>query len=189
MCSSDLYEESGQLVPLENAVDRAYYESLLQNMPAETDRATSLYIEFLRAEIDFRNVRNALRLARSGASVDVGEYFIDGGRLFSAEEIGGLAGNTNELIARLRDSAYGERLAGPLDDLEDAESLIGFERALEEVLLAYSNRLSQLYPLSVCPVFSYVLAKEREVGNVRAIARSREAGLDPEEIEEELVVL
>ena len=185
----DDHEESGQLVPLENAVDRAYYESLLQNMPAETDRATSLYIEFLRAEIDFRNVRNALRLARSGASVDPAEYFIDGGRLFSAEEIDGLAGNTNELIARLRDSAYGERLAGPLDDLEDAESLIGFERALEEVLLAYSNRLSQLYPLSVCPVFSYVLAKEREVRNVRAIARGREAGLDPDEIEAELVVL
>ena len=183
------YEESGSLVPLENAIDRAYYESLLGGMPTETDRATELYVEFLRAEIDFRNLRNALRLARSGSSVDPAEYYIGGGRLFSAGELDSLAENTNELVARLRDSIYGERLSGPLDDLEDAESLIGFERALEEVLLAYSNRLSQLYPLSVCPVFAYVLAKEREVQNVRAIARGREAGLDPEEIEEELVVL
>jgi V/A-type H+-transporting ATPase subunit C len=183
------YEESESLVPIENAIDRAYYESLLGDMPAETDLATELYVEFLRSEIDFRNLRNALRLARSGSSVDPGEYYIEGGRLFSANELGSLAENRNELIARLRDSVYGERLSEPLDDLEDADSLIGFERALEEVLLAYSNQLSQLYPLSVCPVFAYVLGKQREVGNVRAIARGREAGLGPDEIENELVVL
>ena len=32
------------------------------------------------------------------------------------------------------------------------------------------------------------LAKEREVENIRAIARGREAGLSVEEIEEELVI-
>ena len=42
--------------------------------------------------------------------------------------------------------------------------------------------------MSVCPVFAYVLAKEREVDNVRAIARGRAAGLDPETIEEDLVL-
>jgi V/A-type H+-transporting ATPase subunit C len=38
-------------------------------------------------------------------------------------------------------------------------------------------------------VLSFVLAKEREVDNVRAIARGREAGLSPDQIEAELVVL
>jgi V/A-type H+-transporting ATPase subunit C len=41
----------------------------------------------------------------------------------------------------------------------------------------------------VSPVVSYILAKEREVDNIRAIARAREAGLSPEQIEEELVIL
>ena len=43
--------------------------------------------------------------------------------------------------------------------------------------------------LSVAPVVSYILAKEREVENIRAIARGREAGLSENEIEEELVIL
>jgi len=57
----------------------------------------------------------------------------------------------------------------------------------EAALLEYSEKLSNRYPLSICPVLSYILAKEREVENIRAVARGREAGLPVEEIEEELI--
>jgi V/A-type H+-transporting ATPase subunit C len=183
------YESSGALVPLENATDRAYYEELLSGRPVQSGDANRLYTRFLEAEIDFRNVRNALRLARSGAETDPAEYFIPGGRLFDEMELGQVADSPDELRARLADSRYGDDLDAALDELEDAESLIGFERGLEAALLEYSRQLSNWYPLSVCPVFAYVLAKEREVDNVRAIARGKEAGLDPETIEEELVMV
>ncbi|MFB6141519.1 MAG: ATP synthase A1 subunit C, partial [Halosimplex sp.] len=78
------FEETGLLVPLENAVDRTFYERLVGGLPDEPDRATALYVEFLEAEIDFRNLRNALRLARSGADMDPADYYIEGGRLFDA---------------------------------------------------------------------------------------------------------
>jgi V/A-type H+-transporting ATPase subunit C len=184
----DVYEDTGTLVPLENAVDRAYYENLV---PPETDagEAVELYREFLEAEIDFRNVRNALRLTRSGADVDPAEYFIEGGELFDRAEISQLAGNRSELVTRIRESRYGDELSVALDELEGAESLIGFEHALDRALLEYSDHLSYVYPLSVCPVLAYVLAKEREVDNIRAIARGREAGLSESEIQEELVIL
>ena len=183
------YEDSGRLVPLENALDRAYYEGLTSGLPADPNRPTQLYIEFLRAEIDFRNARNALRLARSGADLDPSEYYIEGGILFSAADLDRLVENTDELVSRIRDSSYGDRLSAALDDLETSDSLIGFERALDAALLEYVGYLSRSYPLSVCPVFAYILAKEREVQNIRAIARGREAGLEPDEIEEELVIL
>jgi V/A-type H+-transporting ATPase subunit C len=183
----DDYEESGVLVPLENAVDRAYYEQLLEDLVV--DEATEMYREFLTAEIDFRNARNALRLARSGADLDPGAYYIDGGRLFSASELSSLAGNRDELLARIRASVYGDELDEALDAAADSDSLIEFERALETALQSYADRLGFVHPLSVTPVISYILAKEREVDNVRAIARGREAGLSPERIEAELVVL
>ncbi|PSP79098.1 V-type ATP synthase subunit C [Halobacteriales archaeon QS_1_68_20] len=181
------YESSGLLIPLENAVDRTFYENLLGEFTAE-DRPTELYVAFLQAEIDFRNVRNALRIARTGADIDPAEYFIAGGDLFDEAELRQLARNTDELVAHVRESRYGDDLDQALDLLRDADSLIGFERALEAALLEYSDHLSHVYPLSVCPVLAYVLAKEREVENVRAIARGRQAGLSPEEIDEELVL-
>ena len=183
------YEETGLLVPLENAVDRAYYEGLLAGVEESSNRATQLYVEFLEAEIDFRNVRNALRLARTGADIDPAAYFIEGGTLFDADDLRRLAGNEDELVEHLRESTYGDDLSGALDELSAAESLTGFERALDEALLEYSEHLSYQFPLSVCPVLAFVLAKEREVDNVRAIARGREAGLNEDEIENELVML
>ncbi|PSP94026.1 V-type ATP synthase subunit C [Halobacteriales archaeon QS_4_62_28] len=185
------YEDTAVLVPLENAVDRAFYEVLLAGLPNQraADSATGLYVSFLTAEIDFRNLRNALRLARSGADIEPSEYYIEGGRLFDESTIRQLAGNTDQLVQRVRESPYGDDLDEALDTLEEAESLIEFEHALDAALLEYSDRLSNRYPLSVCPVLSYILAKEREVDNIRAIARGREAGLDSDEIEQELVIL
>ncbi|WP_435067400.1 V-type ATP synthase subunit C [Haloplanus sp. C73] len=183
----DDYEEGGVLVPLENAVDRVFYEQLLSGLAV--DESTEVYREFLEAEIDFRNARNALRLARSGADIDPSEYYIEGGSLFSASDLSTLASNIDELVSAIRESAYGDDLSEALDEFEQADSLISFERALDAALLEYSEQLGFVHPLSVSPVISYILAKEREVDNIRAIARGREAGLSEDEIEEELVIL
>ena len=181
------FQESDTLVPLENAIDRAFYEQLLTELP--TGEAVGLYREFLEAEIDFRNARNALRLARSGADIDPGGYFIEGGRLFSASEMTTLVANTDELVTRIRESIYGDQLSEALEELEAADSLIDFERALESALLRYSQQLGNVHPLSISPIVAYILMKEREVTNIRAIARGREAGLSEAAIEQELVIL
>ena len=187
----EVYEDEGVLIPLENAIDRAFYETLLEGLPSnpEIDSPKGLYVDFLQAEVDFRNLRNALRLARSGADVDPAEYYIEGGKLFDAQSLTQLTANMDGLVNAVRDSTYGDDLDSALGTLEDAENLIDFERALDAALLEYADKLSNRYPLSVCPVLSYILAKEREVDNIRAIARGREAGLGPDEIEQELVIL
>jgi len=61
------YEETGVLVPLENAVDRAFYERLLSGLG--NDEPTRQYEAFLKAEVDFRNAANALRLAPGRARI------------------------------------------------------------------------------------------------------------------------
>ena len=181
------YEESGVLVPLENTVDRTHYERLLADLSGGPELTE--YREFLEAEIDFRNAINALRLARSGAEIDPAEYYIEGGSLFRSNELTQLVGSVEELSAAIRESSYGDDLSEALTGLETADSLVAFERALDVALLEYSRSLGTVYPLSVTPIVSYVLAKEREVDNIRAIARGKEAGLGADEIERELVIL
>lgn len=45
-----------------------------------------------------------------------------------------------------------------------------------------------MYPLSVLPVVDYMLAKRREVANIRLIAYGTHSGLDSETIKELLVI-
>ena len=182
------YEASDSLVPLENAVDRAFYQRQLRRIPAEREGPVALYVEFLQAEVDFLNVRNTMRLARSGADMDPAAYFIEGGRLFDAAEVRRLAADQDDLVAFIRESEYGEELDDALDRLEAADSMIAFEHSLDAALLAYADHLSSVYPVSITAVMGYVLAKEREVENIRAIARGREVGLGEEEIQNELVI-
>jgi V/A-type H+-transporting ATPase subunit C len=189
----DDYEETGTLVPLENAADRAFFETLLEGLPdpgrVERDSAVGMYMEFLHAEIDFRNLRNAVRIAHSGADLDPSEYYIEGGRLFESDDVRRLAGNMDQLIEHIRESSYSSDLEEATEALADAESLMEFSHALDAALMEYADRLSNRYQISVCPVLAYIIAKEREVSNIRAIARGREADLGPEEIEQELVIL
>ena len=180
------YEETDTLVPLENAIDRVFYERLLADLPG--NEPTRQYEAFLKAEVDFRNADNALRLARSGADIDPAAYFIEGGDLFTRDTLGRLARDLDELVEYIADSQYADELGPALRELEEANSLIAFEHATDAALLAYGDRLGTIHPVSVTPVISYILAKEREVDNIRAIARGKEAGLPADEIESELVI-
>ncbi|WIV65790.1 V-type ATP synthase subunit C [Natrialbaceae archaeon AArc-T1-2] len=184
------YEQTEMLIPLENALDREFYENLLEDLGRSEEGPEALYVEFLEAEIDFRNARNALRLARSGADLDPAEFYIEGGVLFTEAELSRLVNDYDELVSHIADNQrYGDRLSSALTRLREAESLIQFEHALDAALLEYADRLSSIYPVSVSAVLSYILAKEREVENIRAIARGREVGLTESEIEDELVIL
>lgn len=183
------FEEEDVLVPLENAIDKTFYEQLLAETTETSDQNSpeGLYREVLQAEVDFRNVRNALRISRTGTDIDPAEYYIEGGRLFEPGQLRRLVGSFDELVEYIRESTYGDELSEALAELAEAESLVQFEQALDAALLEYSDTLSYTYPVSICSALSYILAKEREIENIRAVARGREVGLSPEEITRELI--
>ncbi|AWB28256.1 V-type ATP synthase subunit C [Halococcoides cellulosivorans] len=183
------YERTDLLVPLENAVDRAFYEALIEDLPAKSsaNRPTELYIEFLETEIDFRNLRNAIRVAHDASTIDPTEYAIAGGRLFDVDDLTRLGEDREALIDHVRESSYGTRIETALGHLESGDR-IEFENALDAALLEQADRLSNRYPVSVCPILAYILAKEREVENIRAIARGREAGMSDAEIERRVIL-
>ncbi|MFB6283039.1 MAG: ATP synthase A1 subunit C [Halobacteria archaeon] len=182
------YEEEGTLAPLETIVDHTYYEQLATREDVDEMSPRGIYQDFLKSEIDIKNIRNALR-AMESQHVEIDDYFIEGGSRFDDKEaLKALTENTEELTNALRESEYGNILEEAIDALEDSDSLVEFDKALDKLLLDYSQRMTNQYPLSIAPVISYILNKRREVSNIRGIARGREAGLSTEEIEEEVVL-
>jgi V/A-type H+-transporting ATPase subunit C len=60
--------------------------------------------------------------------------------------------------------------------------------AMKQYEIGLANSVAHMYPLSVIPVFDYMIHKENEVGNIRMIARGTESGLDRETMKTLLVM-
>jgi V/A-type H+-transporting ATPase subunit C len=54
--------------------------------------------------------------------------------------------------------------------------------------IAMAKKFSHMYPLSVVPVLDYMIHKEIECRNIRAVSRGIESGLDKEIIRGLLVI-
>src|SRR2546425_1232761 len=90
-------------------------------------------------------------------------------------------------MARLRAYSFYDDIAGDLERVE-ATGVGALLRKVENVHLIEATKYSHLHPLSILPILDYILRKDREVQNIRLIARGKESGLSTDVIRELLVV-
>ncbi len=170
----------------EDLVTQLYYQNLLSVLPERTE-GTRLMRGFIRREIDIVNLRTLLRLWASKATLGY-DPFVDGGYEIPPAALAEMAGmDANALAARLREYAFAEPLAGRLKELQ-ALGVGQLVRSVEKIHLLETEKFAHLHPLSVVPILDYVVRKEREVQNIRIIARGKESGLPTEVIRDLLVV-
>jgi V/A-type H+-transporting ATPase subunit C len=178
-------EGARTLAPYEDVLDRVYYEYLLEAVPPSSE-PTKLFHSFVRMEIDVVNVKTLLRF-RGIEEIMERQIFIKRGLHFSMDELRGMVRlELPELRQRLSKEPFYADLAPYLEEGEERLSL-GI-RAMEKWLLSQAARGANLHPLSVLPVLDYIIAKTKEVENLRIIARGKARGLNVDLIREMLVL-
>ena len=175
--------QSDSLQPIEDALDRAYYENLASSLPTG-GAAGRVYRGFVRLQIDVANLKTVMRLRHRGLS-GLGELLIEGG---TRDEAALAATNSvSDILPIIEGTPFQEVLQPILDDFAD-EGLNRAVQALENHVAEHSRRYAYLHPLSILPILDYLLRKEKEVRNLRTIVRGRELDLPREKIEELVVV-
>jgi len=170
----------------EDRLTKLYYDNLLVVIPERTE-GTRLMREFVRREIDIVNLRTLLRLWASKATLRY-DPFVDGGLEIPKAELAEMISlDVNGLTARLRDYALTEDLAAQIKDLQ-ALGVGSLVRSVEKLHLLEAGRYAHVHPLSVLPILDYIVRKDREVQNLRIIARGKESGLASDVIRELLVI-
>ena len=170
----------------EDVVTQIYYANLLAVIPERTE-GTRLMRDWVRREVDIVNLKTLLRLWAQKVTLSY-DPFVDGGfELPRAELAEMMAMDANALAARLRDYALTEDLAGRLKDLQ-ALGVGQLVRSVEKLHLLTAGRQAHVHPLSVLPILDYIVRKDREVQNLRIIARGKESALPTEVIRELLVI-
>jgi len=173
---------SDSLQPLEDALDLIYYKNLVSNQPSG-GADVEVYRNFIHLKVDIANIKTLLRMRHRGISAH-NELLIDGGTL--GVDMLSSTQTLDDLLTSLEGTKYYDLLEPHLQS--DSVNLNSCVHSLDEYMANKTKRFSYLYPLSVLPVLDYLLKKEREVYNLRAIVRGKQAGLANELIEELVVV-
>lgn len=186
----DDFNKTKTLSTLENTLDLVYYENLLSiDLPGT--KADELFVSFIRREIDFTNLRTLFRLKRAGLEHDkITGMLIPGGARLSMDDLRKLSQGPSfdDFINLLKEYSYWAEIADAVERYRQTGSLNAVEIALYKEQIAFAEKISHLYPLSICPILGYAIRKNVEVNNIRTISRGKEMELSDDVIKSQLVI-
>jgi len=147
-------------------LDAAYSKQVARELKQIDD---AFVREYFSAYFDFINIAATVRLKRTGAPREIFERAlmyggsIDRQTLKRAYDIG-----IAELSAYLARGNYREKVIEAFEYLERTGQMLLFEKAKSDYLMSLIRRHQQ-NAFSIAPVFSYMIAKAREIQIVRMI--------------------
>ena len=184
----DMYKVSQNLGSVEDYVDKYHYQRLLASIDPSS-RPTRMFQDFVRKEIDVKNLETILKLKAEGIyGEEVLHYVIPGGKQIDRKFATQLA-NAETIAAAASDLSQLE-FYDVIKDLVEADNvnLSNVVTEMKKYEIAQAKKFSHLYPLSVVPILDYMIHKEVEASNIRTIARGVESGLSKETIKGLLVI-
>jgi V/A-type H+-transporting ATPase subunit C len=182
------YQKSRDIFPLLAALQRDYYEKLLE--AAKFFQGDEWVIrEFLRSEIDLRNVLLLLKGKAAGLPLDqVMERFLAGGDLdraripdlFNVRDVPELVGQLEGSFPALHDG---------LEGYAADKSLVPFEIALSRDRTVRELKRLRSFPLSISILFTFLLLAELERSDLRKIVYGKLYGIPAADLERSLVLI
>jgi V/A-type H+/Na+-transporting ATPase subunit C len=181
------YQSSRDIFPLLHALQKEYYRNLLdQGRFFQGDEW--VIREFLRSEIDLRNVLLLLKGKAAGLSADtVLERFLSGGTL-GRERVPDLFNvpGVPELVQQLA-SKY-PVLTGALEEYAREKSLVPFDLALTRERTLLELKRLRSFPLSIAILFTFLLLAELERADLRKLVYGKLYGVPNEELGRSLIL-
>lgn len=179
-------EEKNSLVMIENALDRYYYNHLIE-FSKVLPKEGVLFRNFLVKEVEILDILTLLRLKKSKVE-NVREFIITARgsinpKITKMTEVD----NLDALTKALESIEYKNAIDKGIEDFHNTGSLITLETELYKYLLKQSTLLLHQHPLCVDVILGFMLAKDIEIRNLRIIIKGKQLGLSEEFIEKQLV--
>ncbi len=174
-------ERSGFMV--EAALDRKFYAGLVDSTSTVDSDIARRVSEFVDMYADITNIRSALRARVMGIPAEVAMRAMVGpGSEVPAWKVKSMveAADLERAVSEISSTSYAEALRG-------TSGITEIEAALDRELLRRSMELETNYSLDMGPALSFVVARDMETRNLKAINRASEMGLEWNDIEPMLV--
>ena len=180
--------ESGSFSRMENELYKQFFSEIIAEAKSGI-KGGNQFLDFIRFDIDIRNIKTLFRLRRDTFEEDAREMYISGGVLSSTDfaDLNALQ-DQGEFIESLKGKIRNNLLIDLLDELKTEKKIHDVETRLTRVQLEQMERISKRNPFSIHPILVYLEKKKYEVFNLRALARGKESRLPSERIAEYLVI-
>ena len=177
----EAFERTNNIFPILHALDKEYYRNVLAQ--ARFFQGDEWVVRSLvQSELDARNALLLLKGKEQSLPVDeVLTRWIDGGTMTVAQATDFYpARSVPELAERFTDRF--PSISEGTTEYTTADSLTGYEVALERDRAATVFKRLRTYPLSLSVIFAYLLRNEFERGDLRRAVFGRRYGLSAERL-------
>jgi V/A-type H+-transporting ATPase subunit C len=182
----ETYQKTGDLGPMMSALQTFYYHNLLESLKFfQGDEG--LVRDYIRAEIDKKNVLSILKAKESNLDKDiVAKHIIEGGKITKNELLDVYnAKDVPEIVGRIENRFM---LVNALAQYKKSNSLIDFEVALDKFInYQYVKKLKNI-ALSIGTIFYFIINTEHERENIKRIAYGKRYNLSADYINSLLLV-
>ncbi len=175
----DVWNKTGSIQSVDLAIDRIVMEELVNAKSMLDEDSREAIEKILGIMIDVYNIK---ALVRCGIiDKDVGEYLLEGGYEIDSWKLKNLseAGSVEEILGGLEGTSY--------SFLRDLKEPFEIELALDKFLLDKANDIGMVYSISSGPAMMFLIAKEYEARNLKAIIKGFLEGVSKENVSKLLV--
>ncbi len=174
---------SANISEIEDELYKIYYRDIVTGLTPSFEN--KLFVDFIRMEIDIKNIKSLLRMKIEEVSTDeILKHVIPYGYELTEDEIRKLAAMPwDELTKSLEGYWFWKGIEGIDRDLASIE--VNFDKVWIQTIA----RRASNYPLSILPVLQYMVLKKVEVDNLRILGWGKWQGMPNEEIEKQLVIV
>ncbi len=175
-------ERSGYAV--ETALDRKFFNGLVDSTSAVDSDIAQRISQFVDMYADITNIKSALRTRAMGMkSESAMKSLVGPGSEIPEWRVKNMvdAADIERAISEISGTSYAEAIRGIRD-------ITGIEAALDRELLRRALELETDYSLDMGPALSFVISREMESRNLKAINRAIEAEMEWNDIEPLLVM-
>lgn len=184
-----LEEWRTNLAACENKLEQQYYENLLHSVKTYSE-ANTLFMDFIRREIDIINLKTLLMTKYKNVEPDkISTMMLPNGEL-KEKTMKSLihTADFTVFLEELQKLSISEAIKDQIGTIMQTRSLSHVIRTLEKEYLKRVTKLSYLHPLSILPVIDYLTRKRIEVENLRILTRGKEMEL-PDLVIREMMVM
>lgn len=164
--------EEGTLF-LETALDRIVFRQIHQSVYSLDTTLSAPFRVFIGSYSDIINLKTILRAVRDGTPEEKLQHLLlPAGTDLPAPKLKQLSEmkEISQVIAQIGELPYRPVIETAFHDYEEAQSLQPLEKALDEILLDLVRSLENTYALGPGPLLKFLIAREFELKNIRALS-------------------